>query len=55
MKTFSQITAEGLGLSDKPDYVSVKALTTLIKKENMVYMVNKETSVDLYMLFFRLL
>ena len=39
MKTLAQIIAEGLGLNDKPDYVSVKALTTLIKKETAVYMV----------------
>jgi hypothetical protein len=39
MKTFSQIASEGLGLGDKPDYVSVKAISTLIKKDAAVYMV----------------
>ncbi len=39
IKTLSQIIAEGLGLSDKPDYISVKALCTLIKRDTAVYMV----------------
>ena len=39
-KTFSQIISEGLGLGDKPDYVSVKAMATVMKKETAVYMVN---------------
>jgi len=42
MKTFSQIVAEGLGLGDKPDYVSVKAMTTVIKKDTAVYMMCPE-------------
>jgi len=41
-KTLSQIIAEGLGLGDKPDYVGVKALCTLIKKETVVYMMCPE-------------
>jgi replication factor A1 len=41
-KTFSQIISEGLGLGDKPDYVNVKAMTTIIKKDTAVYMVNKD-------------
>ena len=40
MKTLSQIISEGLGLGDKPDYVSVKAMTTVIKKDTAVYMVS---------------
>ena len=39
MKTFSQILAEGLGLSDKADFINVKAMTTAIKKDSVVYMV----------------
>ncbi len=39
IKTLSQIISEGLGLGDKPDYFSVKAITTLIKKDTAVYMV----------------
>jgi hypothetical protein len=39
MKTLSQISSEGLGLSDKPDYISVKAMITSIKKDTVVYMV----------------
>ncbi len=39
IKTLAQIISEGLGLGDKPDYVSVKALSTLIKKETAVYTV----------------
>ena len=39
IKTLSQIISEGLGLGDKPDYISVKAMTTLIKKDTAVYMV----------------
>lgn len=38
-KTLGQIVLEGLGLGDKPDYVNVKALTTIIKKDSAVYMV----------------
>lgn len=41
MKTLSQIISEGLGLGDKPDYVSVKAMTTVIKKDTAVYMVSE--------------
>jgi len=41
IKTLSQIISEGLGLGDKPDYVSVKAMSTLIKKDTAVYMVKK--------------
>ena len=40
MKTLSQIISEGLGLGDKPDYVSVKAMTTVLKKDTAVYMVS---------------
>jgi len=43
-KTFAQIVADGIGLSDKPDYVNVKAMSTLIKKDTAVYMVNKKSS-----------
>lgn len=39
MKTFSQILAEGLGLSDRADFINVKAMTTAIKKDSVVYMV----------------
>ena len=38
-KTLAQIIAEGLGLGDKPDYINVKALLTIIKKDSAVYMV----------------
>jgi len=41
-KTLGQIISEGLGLNDKPDYVNVKAISTLIKKDTAVYMVKKE-------------
>ncbi|CAF3183622.1 unnamed protein product [Rotaria sp. Silwood2] len=41
-KTFSQIATEGLGLSDKPDYINVKAVITFIKKETAVYMMCPE-------------
>jgi len=41
-KTLAQIVAEGLGLGDKPDYVSVKAMSTLVKKETAVYMMCPE-------------
>ncbi len=41
-KTLSQVISEGLGLGDKPDYVSIKAMATLLKKENAVYMVNSK-------------
>ncbi|UJR08912.1 hypothetical protein I4U23_013166 [Adineta vaga] len=41
-KTFSQIITEGLGLSDKPDYINVKALATIIKKDSAVYMMCPE-------------
>lgn len=40
MKTLSQVVSEGLGLGDKPDYFSVKALGTTMKKDSAVYMVN---------------
>lgn len=40
LKTLAQIISEGLGSSDKPDYVSVKAMTTFLKKDTAVYMVN---------------
>jgi hypothetical protein len=43
-KTFSQIIADGIGSSDKPDYVNVKAMSTLIKKDTAVYMVSKKRS-----------
>ena len=46
MKTLAQIITEGLGLGDKPDYVSVKAMTTMIKKDNAVYMVGHEQEVE---------
>lgn len=46
MKTLAQIITEGLGLGDKPDYVSVKAMTTMIKKDNAVYMVGREREVE---------
>ncbi|CAF0927115.1 unnamed protein product [Adineta ricciae] len=42
IKTLSQIISEGLGLGDKPDYISVKAMTTLIKKDTAVYMMCPE-------------
>ncbi|CAF4765905.1 unnamed protein product [Rotaria sp. Silwood1] len=42
IKTLSQIVAEGLGLGDKPDYVSVKAITTIIKKDTAIYMMCPE-------------
>ncbi|CAF1157972.1 unnamed protein product [Rotaria sordida] len=50
-KTFSQIIAEGLGLDDEPDYVNVKAMSTLIKKDTVAYMLCldvtcRETVVD---------
>ena len=51
-KTFSQIIAEGIGLGDKPDYVSVKALTTLIKKDTAVYMVKMKTAFLLIKAYF---
>jgi hypothetical protein len=41
-KTFSQVISEGLGLGDKPDYVNVKAMSTVIKKDTAVYMVNRK-------------
>ncbi|CAF0967358.1 unnamed protein product [Adineta ricciae] len=41
-KTLAQITAEGLGLGDKPDYINVKALLTIIKKDSAVYMMCPE-------------
>ncbi|CAF1562798.1 unnamed protein product [Rotaria magnacalcarata] len=37
-KTLAQITAEGIGLNDKPDYINVKCIITLIKKDSVVYM-----------------
>ncbi|GMN53032.1 hypothetical protein TIFTF001_022168 [Ficus carica] len=37
-KTISQIKDEGLGRSDKPDWVSVKATITFIKTDNFCYM-----------------
>lgn len=42
MKTLSQIVTDGLGLNDKPDYFSVKAMATVIKKDSAVYMVRKK-------------
>ncbi|CAF1214168.1 unnamed protein product [Adineta steineri] len=42
VKTLAQIIAEGLGLGDKPDYVSVKAMSTLMKKDQAVYMMCPE-------------
>ncbi|CAF2246060.1 unnamed protein product [Rotaria magnacalcarata] len=42
MKTLSQVIADGIGLGDKPDYVSVKAVVTLIKKDSAVYMMCPE-------------
>lgn len=47
MKTLSQIISEGLGLGDKPDYVSVKAMSTVMKKDTAVYMVNTRRMIDL--------
>jgi len=47
IKTLSQIISEGLGLGDKPDYVSVKAMSTLIKKDTAVYMVKKKHQIFL--------
>ncbi|CAF1246914.1 unnamed protein product [Rotaria sordida] len=41
-KTLSQINTEGLGLNDKPDYINIKATTTLIKKDTAVYMMCPE-------------
>ena len=41
-KTLAQIISEGLGLGDKPDYVSVKAMSTVIKKDSAVYMMCPE-------------
>lgn len=52
-KTLSQIISEGLGLGDKPDYVSVKGMATLVKKDTAVYMVNtmrernKQTNLEI--------
>lgn len=43
-KTLSQITSEGLGLGDKADYINVKAVATIIKKDSVVYMVRKKSS-----------
>lgn len=40
-KTLAQIVNEGIGLSDKADYVNVKCIITIIKKDSIVYMVNK--------------
>ncbi|CAM4870960.1 unnamed protein product [Rotaria socialis] len=42
MKTLSQVITEGIGLGDKPDYVSVKAVITIIKKDTAVYMMCPE-------------
>lgn len=42
IKTFSQVATEGLGLGDKPDYFSIKAMSTAIKKESAVYMMCPE-------------
>jgi replication factor A1 len=50
-KTFSQIIAEGLGLGDKPDYVNVKAMSTVIKKDTAVYMVNRNVENEDKFLF----
>ncbi|CAF1163449.1 unnamed protein product [Adineta ricciae] len=41
-KTLAQIIAEGLGRGDKPDYINVKALLTIIKKDSAVYMMCPE-------------
>jgi hypothetical protein len=46
-KTLSQIISEGLGLGDKPDYINVKAISTLIKKDTAVYMVNKKIKIEM--------
>ena len=46
-KTLSQILAEGLGLGDKPDYINVKAITTAIKKDSVVYMVSINLNIDM--------
>ena len=40
-KTFSQVTSDGLGLNDKPDYFGIKAIATVLKKDTAVYMVNE--------------
>lgn len=37
MKTFAQIVSEGIGSTDKPEYVMVKAICTSIKKDSVVY------------------
>ncbi len=50
IKTLSQIISEGLGLNDKPDYVSVKAMTTIIKKDTIVYMVK---TLNIYKIKYR--
>lgn len=42
-KTLSQIISEGLGLGDKADYMNVKAVATVIKKDSVVYMVRKKS------------
>jgi hypothetical protein len=54
-KTFSQVISESLGLGDKPDYVNVKAMSTVIKKDTAVYMVNrkKKRNKDKFDLFYR--
>lgn len=47
LKTLAQIIVEGLGLGDKPDYVSVKAMSTVIKKDTAVYMVSLITADEM--------
>ena len=39
-KTIAQIASEGLGLGDRPDYISVKAMCVTIRKDSAVYTVN---------------
>ncbi|CAF1322117.1 unnamed protein product [Adineta steineri] len=41
-KTLSQATNDGTGTNDKPDYINVKGICTLIKKESVVYMMCPE-------------
>jgi len=45
MKTFSQIAAEGIGSTNKPEYVIVKAMCTSIKKDTVVYQVKEMNSI----------
>ena len=40
-KTFGQIIAEGIGLGDRPEYICVKGICTLIRKDTAVYRVRR--------------